>query len=164
MRVASLTSPVARAVFVTVALASVAARASNYQLTEVPRLVNGRDANKLAKAGVHATDELLEKAATPRGRQALARRAGLPRATVVTLARRADLLRLDSISPDWVLLLEAAGVRSVADLGARDAAAVGKAVAAANAAKKIADPPPDGARLRQWVAQARQLPATFVED
>jgi hypothetical protein len=137
---------------------------SNYQLSEVPRLVHDRDARKLQKAGVYSTDEILLKAATSKGREALAKRTGLPRVTLLTLARRADLLRLDSISPEWVLLLEAAGVKSVADLAHRDGAALREAAAAANAAKKIANPPPDDARLRAWITQAKMLPALLAPD
>jgi hypothetical protein len=135
------------------------ARASLYQLSEVPLLVKDRDARKLRKARIFSTDDVLAKGGTAEGRAALARASGLPRATIDTLARRADLLRLDSISPDWALLLEAAGVKSVAQLATWDPEALVKAAGAASRAKKIA-PPPD-ARLRAWVAQAKALPVVL---
>src|SRR5204863_6736400 len=105
----------------------------------------------------------LRKGATDGGRAALARSAGIPRATLVTLARRSDLLRLDEISPDWVLLLEAAGVKSVADLGGLAPNKLLEAVAAANGPrKKIANPPPTEAIVRRWIEQAKKLPVAFV--
>jgi hypothetical protein len=143
------------------ALGAGVARASQYNVSEVPLLVAEADARKLHQAGLHSTGDVLAKGATARGRAALARRAGLPRATIDALARRADLLRLDDISPNEVLLLEAAGVKSVTALGKWDARQLSRAVGAANDAKKIAPPAPTDARLRAWIAQARSLPVAL---
>jgi hypothetical protein len=165
MRTASFISarPGLLAVVLLVAATAGPAWAAHYNVSEVPLLVRSRDARKLHAAGVHSTEEILRAGATDGGRAALARSAGLPRATIVTLARRSDLLRLDEISPDWVLLLEAVGIKSVVDLGAREPGKLLAAIAAANGPRKrIANPPPADAVVRRWIDQAKKLPVAFV--
>jgi Domain of unknown function (DUF4332) len=144
---------------VCVLLAARPVRASQYNVSEVPKLVAVRVAEKLQKIGVHSTQDILDQGATLAGRRALAARARLPVATIDTLARRADLLRLDSIGPEHVLLLEAVGVRSVPDLAQRDPAAVASAITAANKTKKIMTAPPAQAQISGWVTQSKHLPA-----
>src|SRR3954468_1870678 len=110
---------------------------SQYNVSEVPRLVAARDAARLHANGVHSTEDVLQKGARADGRRALAKTTGVRLATVETLARRADLLRLSDIGPEHVLLLEAAGVKSVPDLATRDAAALGATLGAAGKAKHL---------------------------
>src|SRR5215468_4200764 len=89
-------------------LVSSSARASHYAVADVPRLVSSTDAEKLHKAGVETTEQLLDKAAKAKDRKALAKASGLKPATLLDLARRCDLLRLKGVGSEMVLLLEAA--------------------------------------------------------
>src|SRR5262249_43301139 len=70
-------------------------RMSNYQVWEVPLGVREREVKRLQKAKVYSPDELLQQGAPPKAGAALTKRTGLPPATILTLVRRADLLRLD---------------------------------------------------------------------
>jgi predicted flap endonuclease-1-like 5' DNA nuclease len=134
------------------------AEASHYALAEVPRLITPADAAKLQKAGVNTTEELFDKAAKAKDRKALAKSSGLSGATLLGLARRCDLLRIKGIGSEMVLLLEASGVKSSAELAKKDAAGLNAAVTKANQAKKISDKPPAEPQLQYWIEEAKKLP------
>ena len=142
----------------TLTLVQGTALASHYAIGDVPTLISAADADKLKKGGVATTEELLLKAAKPKDRKALAKASGLPAATVMSIAMRCDLLRIKGIGPEMVLLLEAAGVKSSADLAKKDPAGLTAASDAANKAKKITDKPPTEPQFQDWIAQAKALP------
>jgi predicted flap endonuclease-1-like 5' DNA nuclease len=140
-----------------------AARASHYAVADVPRLVPAADVDKLHKAGVETTEQLLEKAAKTKDRKGLAKASGLKPAALLDLARRCDLLRIKGIGSEMVLLLEAAGVKTTAQLGKQQAAALMSSVTTANQAKKITEKPPTEPQLSDWIAQAQKLPQVLEE-
>jgi predicted flap endonuclease-1-like 5' DNA nuclease len=135
-----------------------AARASHYAIADVPRLITAPQVEKLHKAGVNTTEELLDKAAKGKDRKALAKASGLPAADLLALARRCDLLRIKGVGSEMVLLLEAAGVKSTADLVKQDAAGLMAAVTKANQTSKITEKPPTEPQLADWIGQAKKLP------
>ena len=137
--------------------------ANPYNVSEVPKLIKEREARKLHGAGVHSTDDLLHRAAGPAERKQLAKETGLPGARLDQLARCADLLRLSDIGPEFVILLEAAGIKSVPDLAAMDPRALTKKMAALNKSRRIANPTPGEAQVRGWVSQASKLPAVLAK-
>jgi predicted flap endonuclease-1-like 5' DNA nuclease len=134
------------------------ARASHYALADVPKLVKPGETDKLKKAKVTTTEELLDKAAKAKDRKALAKASGLSAADLLALAKRCDLLRIKGVGTEMVLLLEAAGVKSTADLVKQDAAKLMTAVDAANKTSKISDKPPTEPQLADWIDQAKKLP------
>ncbi len=138
-----------------------AALASHYAVTDIPSLISGNDAEKLKKAGVATTEDLLNHAAKPKDRKALAKASGLSGPAVLSLARRCDLLRIKGVGPEMVLLLEAAKVQSTADLAKQDPSALTTAADAANKAKKITEKPPTEPQFENWIEQAKQLPSVL---
>jgi predicted flap endonuclease-1-like 5' DNA nuclease len=136
----------------------VVARASHYAVADVPRLVAAGDVEKLHKAGVETTEQLLDKAAKAKDRKALAKSSGLKPAALLDLARRCDLLRLKGVGSEMVLLLEAAGVKTTAELAKAQAAALLAAATTANGAKKITDKMPTEPQIADWIGQAGKLP------
>jgi predicted flap endonuclease-1-like 5' DNA nuclease len=134
------------------------ARASHYALTNVPRLVKPAEVEKLKKAKVTTTEELLNKAAKAKDRKALAKESGLSAADLLALAKRCDLLRIKGVGSEMVLLLEASGVKSTADLIKQDAAKLMTAVSDANKKSKITEKPPTEPQLADWIDQAKKLP------
>ena len=134
------------------------ARASHYALVDVPRLVKPGEIDKLKKANVTTTEELLGKAAKTKDRKALAKTTGLPGADLLALAKRCDLLRIKGVGSEMVLLLEAAGVKSTSDLVKQDAAKLMDAVNSANKTAKITEKPPTEPQLADWIEQAKKLP------
>ncbi len=134
------------------------ARASHYALADVPRLVKPAEVEKLKKANVTTTEELLGKSAKAKDRKALAKASGLSAADLLALAKRCDLLRIKGVGSEMVLLLEAAGVKSTADLVKEDAAKLMTAVNDANKKSKITEKPPTEPQLADWIDQAKKLP------
>lgn len=137
------------------------ALASHYAVGDVPTLISAADAEKLKKGGVTTTEEMLSKAAKPKDRKALAKASGLPAATVMTIANRCDLLRIKGVGPEMVLLLEASGVKTTADLAKKEPGALNTAAEAANKAKKITEKPPTEPQFKDWIDQAKALPAVI---
>ena len=101
-----------------------------------PHLITPADAEKLHKAGVNTTEELLAKAAKTKDRKALAKASGLSAGTLLDLARRCDLLRIKGVGSEMVLLLEAAGVKSIAELAKKDAPGLLAAITTANSSQE----------------------------
>jgi predicted flap endonuclease-1-like 5' DNA nuclease len=143
----------------TLALNPGSARASHYAVTDVPTLISAGDAEKLKKGGVTTTEEMLAKVATAKDRKALAKASGLSAASITTIAKRCDLLRVKGIGPEMVLLLEAAGVKTAGELAKKDAAELTVATEKANKAKKITEKPPTEPQFKDWIDQAKALPA-----
>jgi hypothetical protein len=144
-------------------LLSSPARASHYAVADVPRLVPPADVDKLHKAGVETTEQLLDKAATGKDRKALAKASGLKPGALLDLARRCDLLRLKGVGSEMVLLLEAAGVKTTAELGKLTAPGLMESITKANQAKKITEKPPTEPQVGDWIAQAQKLPQVLQE-
>jgi len=138
------------------------AEASHYSLADIPTLVESDKAERLKQAGVGTTDELLQRAAKPKDRAALAKASGLTTAALLDLARRCDLLRLKGVGPEMVLLLEAAGVRTAADLAKRSSTDLTAAAASANQTRKISNKLPTEAQFQHWIAEAKKLPTVLV--
>jgi predicted RecB family nuclease len=134
------------------------AQASHYALADVPRIVNPGDAEKLHKAGIETTEQLLDKAAKPKDRKALAKSSGLGKEALLDLARRCDLLRIKGVGPEMVLLLEAAGVKTTAELAKQEAPALTVAAATANQSKKISEKLPTEPQFQHWIEEAKKLP------
>jgi predicted flap endonuclease-1-like 5' DNA nuclease len=135
-----------------------AARASHYAVADVPRLITPAQVEKLHKANINTTAELLDKAAKGKDRKQLAKASGLPAAELLGLARRSDLLRIKGVGAEMVLLFEAAGVKSTADLIKQDPPGFLTAVLNANKTAKITEKPPTEPQLVDWIGQAKQLP------
>nr|AGC71727.1 conserved hypothetical protein [uncultured bacterium A1Q1_fos_504] len=67
-------------------------------------------AGKLQAAGINTTDELLERGATPAGREAIAAQTGWSTKQVLEWVNRADLMRVRGVGSEFSDLLEQAGV------------------------------------------------------
>jgi predicted flap endonuclease-1-like 5' DNA nuclease len=139
-------------------LAAGTARASHYAVADVPRIITPAQVEKLHKGKIETTEQLLDKGAKARDRQALAKATGLKPAELLELVHRADLLRIKGVGSEMVLLLEAAGVKSTADLVTKDPAALTEATNSANKIAKISEKPPTEPQLADWIAQAKKLP------
>jgi predicted flap endonuclease-1-like 5' DNA nuclease len=140
-----------------------AAQASHYAVADVPRLVPAADVDKLHKAGVETTEQLLDKAAKSKDRKGLAKASGLKPAALLDLARKCDLLRIKGVGSEMVLLLDAAGVKTTAELAKQKPETLMASITAANQAKKITEKPPTEPQLVDWIAQAQKLPQVLEE-
>jgi hypothetical protein len=135
-----------------------AARASHYAVADVPRLITPAQVEKLHKGKVETTEDLLNKGATGKDRKALGKATGMPGSELLVLVHRCDLLRIKGVGSEMVLLFEAAGVKSTADLVTKDPTALTDAMDKANKTAKISEKPPTEPQIADWIGQAKKLP------
>ncbi|MEP9353952.1 DUF4332 domain-containing protein [Xanthobacter sp. KR7-65] len=119
-------------------------------------------AEKLKGAGITTTEHLLERAKTPKLRKELAAAIGLDDSRILKWANMADLMRIKGVGEEYSELLEAAGVDTVKELKTRVAANLTKAMAEANAARKLVRALPTESMVEKWIAQAKELPAILT--
>ncbi len=134
------------------------ARASHYAVADVPRLITPAEVDKLHKGKIETTEQLLDKGAKSKDRKALAKATGLKGPNLLDLVLRCDLLRIKGVGSEMVLLLEAAGVKSTAELASKEPAALTAAMESANKTAKISEKPPTEPQLSDWIGQAKRLP------
>ena len=113
---------------------------------------------KLKERGMYNSDQLLEAARTPSGRRALAEQASVESRAILELANRADLARVRGIGAVFSDLLEQAGVDTVRELATRRPDNLHAKLLEVNAQKKLAGRVPTLDMVKDWVAQAKQLP------
>lgn len=119
-------------------------------------------AEKLIAAGIENTDQLLEKGATAKGRQALEEATGITSKLILTWVNHADLYRIKGVGPQFAELLEAAGVDTVKELGHRNAENLAAKMLEVNEEKKLVRRVPVQAEIEKMIAQAKELPGVMT--
>ncbi len=115
-------------------------------------------AAKLTKAGIRSTDALLKRGANQRGREEVARTAGVTRNQVLEWVNRADLYRVKGVGRQYSDLLEKSGVDTVVELSNRVAENLYKKMMEVNKAKNLVNQMPGVKQVKKWIAQAKKLP------
>jgi predicted flap endonuclease-1-like 5' DNA nuclease len=115
-------------------------------------------AAELKEQGIYDSDQLLAAARTPAGRKALAEQAGVESQVILELANRADLARVRGIAGVFSDLLEQAGVDTVKELATRNPDNLFARLVEINAEKKLAGRTPHQDLVKDWIAQAKELP------
>jgi predicted flap endonuclease-1-like 5' DNA nuclease len=132
-------------------------KAAKGQLTAIQGIAEATEA-KLNTAGVTTVDELLEKGATPKGREEIAAKSGLPATQVLKFVNYADLFRIKGIAGQTAELLEASGVNTVAELAQRNPANLAAKLKETNDAKKLTGKLPTEKQITEWIEAAKSLP------
>ena len=114
-------------------------------------------AEKLIAIGIETVDQLLEKGADPKGRQAIEDATGIDHGRVLTWVNHADLFRVDGIGPQFSELLEAAGVDTVKELRNRNAANLAAKMLEVNEEKKLTRRVPVEKELQKMIDCAKAL-------
>ena len=114
-------------------------------------------AEKLIGIGIETVDQLLEKGADPKGRQAIEDATGIDHGRVLTWVNHADLFRVDGIGPQFSELLEAAGVDTVKDLRNRNAANLAAKMAEVNEQKHLTRRVPVEVEVQRYIEAAKAL-------
>ncbi|MCM1029771.1 MAG: DUF4332 domain-containing protein [Pseudoflavonifractor sp.] len=114
-------------------------------------------AEKLQGAGVKATDDLLAKASTKRGRETLAEETGISEKLILKWANHADLFRIKGIAGQFAELLEAAGVDTVKELRHRVAANLHAKLVETNEAKNLCNRVPAESEIARMIEQAKEI-------
>jgi predicted flap endonuclease-1-like 5' DNA nuclease len=115
-------------------------------------------ADKLRQAGVKTVEALLEKGATPKGRQELAAAAGFSEQTILEWVNRADMFRVPGIGSQYSDLLEAAGVDTVRELAKRKAENLFETMKKVNEEKNKVNRLPSVSQIQNWIDAAKSLP------
>ena len=115
-------------------------------------------AQKLQQVGVQTVEALLERGATPQGRQELAEVTGLGNKRILEWVNHADLFRIKGIGEEYSDLLEEAGVDTVPELAQRTPANLYAKMQEVNAEKKLVRRVPPLSSVRSWIEQAKALP------
>lgn len=113
---------------------------------------------KLEQAGVTSPSALLEKGATPEGREALALASGIAEKLIRDWVNRVDLTRVKGIGPQFADLLEESGVDSIPALAQRNAVTLQKRLAEVNESRNLANRTPSLSEVERWIKEAKSLP------
>ena len=116
------------------------------------------DVAKLHTAGIGDLDSFMARAATPKGREELAKATGYDAKTILTWANEMDLARVRGVGAQYAALLKAAGVDTVPELAQRNPANLTAKLAEVNSTEAITDKAPAEDQVALWVAQVKELP------
>src|SRR5689334_19829386 len=113
----------------------------------------------LKRRGIATCGRLLRAAGDAGDRARLAREAGIDPDVLLALVRQADLARVGGVGTVFGLMLEDLGVHDVPALAAQDPADLHARLFRHNREERLARRAPTPEEVRDWVAQARSLPA-----
>ncbi len=119
-------------------------------------------AQKLEAAGISTTDQLLEIAATPKGRKSIAEQTGISEKLILKWANHADLFRIKGVAGQFAELLEAAGVDTVKELRHRVPANLHAKLVEVNDVKNLCNRVPAESEIARMVEQAKELPPVMT--
>ena len=114
-------------------------------------------ADRLKSVGIRTTTRLLDAAKGPKERKRLAEKTGLDEKRILSWANTADRMRIKGVGADYAGLLQAAGVDTVKELKYRNPAKLARAMAEANAKRKLARVLPSDRAVERWIDQAKRL-------
>ena len=114
-------------------------------------------AEKLTAIGIETVDQLLEKGADAKGRQAIEEATGIRHDLVLTWVNHADLFRIKGVGPQFAELLEAAGVDTVKELRNRNAANLAAKMAEVNEEKHLTRRTPVEKEIQKFIDLAKKL-------
>jgi predicted flap endonuclease-1-like 5' DNA nuclease len=114
-------------------------------------------AEKLAKVGVTTTNGLLNKGATPKGRDELAVGTGISSKLILEWVNHCDLFRIKGVGEEYADLLEEAGVDTVPELAQRNPDNLYAKMVDTNTKKNLVRRLPSSNQVAGWVAQAKTL-------
>jgi predicted flap endonuclease-1-like 5' DNA nuclease len=128
----------------------------SYPITDIHG-IEADVAAALKKAGIRTTGRLLDSAAKPKDRKCLAEKTGLPEKSILCWANMADRMRIKGVGEDYAVLLQAAGVDTVKELKYRNPGKLAKAMAEANAKRKLVRVLPSDQAVVRWIEHAKKL-------
>ena len=134
------------------------ALAGQYDLVDVPQLMDDAVRAKAEALGITTTEQLLDAVKTKKGRTELGAKLEQSAEIVTWWANFTDLLRVNGIGPKMARLIQMAGVANIAGLQKETAAGLLAKVTAANAQYRVTDLLPQEYHLGDWIKQAQALP------
>ena len=117
---------------------------------------------KLKEVGVDTPQTLLERGATPQGRQKLAEATDISGKLILEWVNHVDLYRINGVGSEYADLLEAAGVDTVVELAQRNPANLFGKLNQINVEKELVRKVPTSSQVEEWVSQAKSLPRVIT--
>jgi PAS domain S-box-containing protein len=114
-------------------------------------------ANKLAEVEIVTTNDLLDAAASRKGRQDLADNTGISGKLILKWVNRADLMRVPGVGEEYSDLLEAAGVDTIKELRNRNPEHLFQALLEVNEQKSLVRRVPHQSEVEAWVQDAKDI-------
>jgi predicted flap endonuclease-1-like 5' DNA nuclease len=99
---------------------------------------------------------------TPKGRKSLADETDINGKLILKWVNRADLFRIKGIGEEYADLLEVAGVDTVPELAQRNPANLHKTLVEVNEEKELVHRVSGENQVKEWVAQAKELPRVIT--
>jgi Domain of unknown function (DUF4332) len=112
----------------------------------------------LHAAGVPTVEALLEKGATPAGREEIAEASGIGHTQILTWVNHADLFRIRGVAGEYAELLEASGVDTVVELAQRNPEHLTEKMGQVNQQKSLVRLLPTEEQVAAWIKEAKALP------
>jgi predicted flap endonuclease-1-like 5' DNA nuclease len=127
-----------------------------YAISEIAGI--GPDgADRLRSVGIRTATKLLDAAKSPKERKLLAEKTGIDGKRILSWANLVDRMRIKGVGEDYARLLQAAGVDTVKELKYRNPAKLARAMAEANAKRKLVRVLPSDGAVGRWIDQAKRL-------
>jgi hypothetical protein len=114
-------------------------------------------AKRLKAIGIRTTEKLLTAAKDVKGRKALAAKIEVDQKTILAWANMADRMRIKGMGKEYAVLLCAVGVDTVKELKYRNPARLAKAMAEANARRKLVRVVPSEKVIVRWIETAKKM-------
>jgi predicted flap endonuclease-1-like 5' DNA nuclease len=114
-------------------------------------------AKKLRAIGIKNVESLLQKGASKKGREEIARDAGIDEHKILEWVNRADLYRIKGIGSEYSDLLEAAGVDTVVELSKRRPDNLTEKIVEVNIEKRLVRRIPTKQMVEGWISEAKSL-------
>lgn len=127
-----------------------------YKIEEVEG-IGPHYAERLQAAGIHTTEDLLTRCATPEGRHQLEQATGLSSNQILTWTNQVDLMRISGVGSEFGQLLESSGVDTVKELAMRNPENLVSVMSRVNEEKKLTRVVPSVKTVAKWVEQAREM-------
>lgn len=128
----------------------------SYKIIEIEGIGDSY-AEKLEKAGINTTEELLQRGATQNERKKLAKETGISESLILKWTNHADLFRIKGIAGQFAELLEASGVDTVKEFRHRIASNLHPKLEAVNEEKHLCRRIPSESELEKMIEQAKEL-------
>ena len=117
---------------------------------------------KLKEAGITSLENLLEICCDKKGRKEVAEKSGISEKQILNWVNRADLSRIKGVSTQYADLLKFSGVDTVPELALRNPENLQLKMSEINEAKKLVRKEPVVSQVRDWIAQAKELPRVIT--
>jgi len=129
----------------------------SYPITDLDG-VEGEVAEQLKSMGIRTTEKLLERAKDAKGRKDLSTKLKLDEKLILRWANMADRMRIKGMGKEYAALLRLVGVETVRELTYRNPDRLAKAMADANANRKLVRVLPSEKAIVRWIENAKKLP------